>query len=150
MKILRLAAGILAGLVAVTAITESIEFVTVKLLSGRSMEYLAQNQDEYFAVRNRTGVLMFKQLYNFFAAVAGGYLMTLIASAYRKIGLYALVALQSLALVWGGFFSEFSTTGPAWIWMALIVLTPVGFLLGYRLRANRVLLEGDPKDTLAQ
>ena len=30
MKILRLGAGILAGLIAVTAITESVEFVTVR------------------------------------------------------------------------------------------------------------------------
>jgi len=45
MKILRLAFGIILGLIAITIITELIEFSTVKLLSGKSFEFLKNNQD---------------------------------------------------------------------------------------------------------
>lgn len=141
MKILLLALGIILGLMAITLITEFIEFSTVKLLSGKSFEYLKRNQTEYFEIRNQFWVLIFKLLYNFLAALTGGYLMTWLAKNFSKVGLYLLVGIQAVALIWGGFFSEFSNTAPTWLWFALIVITVAGIYQGYKIRMAKELLE---------
>ena len=137
MKILRLAFGIILGLIAITIITELIEFSTVKLLSGKSFEFLKNNQDEYFKIRNQFGVLLFKLFYNLLAAITGGYLMTWVTKSYHKIGLYVLTGIQTISLIWGGFFSEFSNTAPTWLWIALIVLTILGIYQGYNIRLKK-------------
>ena len=137
MKILRLAFGIILGLIAITIITELIEFSTVKLLSGKSFEFLKNNQDEYFKIRNQFGVLLFKLFYNLLAAITGGYLMTWVTKSYHKIGLYVLTGIQTISLIWGGFFSEFSNTAPTWLWITLIVLTILGIYQGYHIRLKK-------------
>ena len=139
MKILHLAFGIILGLIAITIITEVIEFSTVKLLSGKSFEFLKNNQDEYFKIRNQFGVLLFKLFYNLLAAITGGYLMTWVTKSYHKIGLYVLTGIQTISLIWGGFFSEFSNTAPTWLWIALIVLTILGIYQGYHIRLKKEL-----------
>ena len=131
---IRLIVGIIVGLFAITLVTEFIEFSTVLLLSGKSAEYLANNPQEYLEIRNQTGVLIFKAVYNLIAATIGGYLLTWIAKSQAKIGMYILVGVQTLSLVWAGFFSELSSTGPVWMWIALIILTPLGIYLGYRIK----------------
>ena len=137
MKILRLAFGIILGLIAITIITELIEFSTVKLLSGKSFEFLKNNQDEYFKIRNQFGVLLFKLFYNLLAAITGGYLMTWVTKSYHKIGLYVLTGIQTISLILGGFFSEFSNTAPTWLWITLIVLTILGIYQGYHIRLKK-------------
>ncbi len=137
MKILRLAFGIILGLIAITIITELIEFSTVKLLSGKSFEFLKNNQDQYFKIRNQFGFLLFKLFYNFLAAITGGYLMTWVTKSYQKIGLYVLIGIQTISLIWGGFFSEFSNTAPTWLWITLIVLTILGIYQGYHIRLKK-------------
>ena len=137
MKILRLAFGIILGLIAITIITELIEFSTVKLLSGKSFEFLKNNQDEYFKIRNQFGVLLFKLFDNLLAAITGGYLMTWVTKSYHKIGLYVLTGIQTISLIWGGFFSEFSNTAPTWLWITLIVLTILGIYEGYHIRLKK-------------
>ena len=130
----RLVAGTLVGLVAITFVAESIEFLIVRVLSGKSFDYLSTHQDEYFEIRNQSGILITKLLYNSVAAIIGGYLMAWIARAHARIGLAILIGIQVIALVWGGFFSELSETGPLWMWLALIVLTPAGIYVGCRIR----------------
>ncbi|MDX1521909.1 MAG: hypothetical protein R3264_09805 [Anaerolineae bacterium] len=134
MKILPLILGIVIGLMAITLVTELIEFTTVAILSGKSFADLSNDPQAYFAVRNRPGVLIFKIIYNFIAAIIGGYLTTWIAKSWAAIGVYLLIAIQTLLLVWAGFLSDLSTTGPVWMWIALIVITPIGIYAGYRLR----------------
>lgn len=137
MKILRLFLGIFVGLMAITLIAESIEFATVKTLSGHSFEFLKNNQDVYFKTRNQFSVIVFKLVYNLFAAAAGGYVMAWIAKSQHKIALCALIAIQTISFVWGGFFSEFSETAPTWLWVALIVLTALGIYLGHNFRIKQ-------------
>lgn len=142
MKIVRLVLGILVALMAITFVTEAIEFTTVKLVSGESYAYLSNNQQEYFRIRNQPGVLIFKVVYNFIAALTGGFLVAWISGFHARIGLYILIGIQTLSLVWAGFFSELSGTGPIWMWVALIVVTPVGIYLGYRIRTRNGLRIG--------
>jgi hypothetical protein len=139
MKLLRLAFGIILGLIAITLITESIEFSTVRLLSGESVEFLRNNQNEYFRVRNQTGFLVFKLFYNLLAAVSGGFLMTLVTRSYHRIGLYVLIGIQTISILWVGFFSKYSNTAPTWLWVTLVFLTIFGIYQGYSLRLKKEL-----------
>lgn len=137
MKIVRLILGVIVGLMAITFVAELIEFSTVKLVSGKSFAELSSNQEVYFEIRNQWGILVFKILYNFVAAMVGGYLVTWIAKSYATIGLYSLMGIQTLSLIWTGFLSELSDTGPLWMWIALLIVTPLGIYLGYRQRITQ-------------
>lgn len=146
MKAIRLILGIMVGLVAITLVAETIEFVTVKLVSGESFAFLSSNQETYFAVRNQIGILLFKMVYNFVAAVVAGYLLSWVARQWAGIGVLVLTALQTASLIWAGFFSELAATGPMWMWIGLIVLTPLGLYFGYRFKAGSgdVMVSAEP------
>ena len=132
MHILRFLLGVIMGLFMITFITESIEFLTVKLISGQPFSDLTSNQEEYLAVRNQGGVLAFKMVYNFFASVCGGFVAAWVAKKYAFRAVLTLIIIQSVALIWAGFISEYASTGPMWMWLLLTLLTPVGVYLGYR------------------
>ena len=90
-----------------------------------------------FAIRNQGGVLAFKMIYNLLAAVVGGYMAAWIAKENAGKASIALIVIQSISLIWAGFFSELSSSGPMWMWAMLIVITPIGIFAGYKLRANQ-------------
>lgn len=137
MKIIWLVIGIVAGLFAITLVAESIEFTTVWLVSGESVTALTTEQEMYFAIRNQWGILLFKGVYNLLAAVVGGYVTAWIAGFHRNLAAYILIAIQSLSLIWAGFFSELASTGPTWMWIMLLIVTPIGIYAGYRFKAEK-------------
>lgn len=63
--------------------------------------------------------------------------MTWVTKSYHKIGLYVLIGIQTISLIWGGFFSDFSNTAPTWLWITLIVLTILGIYQGYNIRLKK-------------
>lgn len=136
MKIVRIVLSVLAGLILISFITESIEFLIVKLASGQSMEYLSTNQNLYFEVRNQTGILIAKMFYTSLSAVIAGIVTTLIAKSAAKMAIGILATLQTVSLIWAGFLSDLSSTGPVWMWVALIILVPTSIFLGHRLKAQ--------------
>ena len=145
MKYVRLLLSIIIGMVVVTLIVEGIEFFLVSSISGKDLEYLESNQDVYFETRNTPSILAAKLVYTLVAAGISGYLVSLIAGSLARIGVLLLITIQTAALIWGGFFSEWSSTAPIWLWLALIVVTGAGFYLGYhiRQRSARRKLEGE-------
>ena len=50
MTLVRIIIGVVAGLIAITLIAESVEFVTVKIISGKSYSQLTVNESGYFEV----------------------------------------------------------------------------------------------------
>lgn len=137
MKYVKLVFGIIIGLLVITIIAESIEFFIVKFVSQKTFAELSENQSEYFTIRNRTWILIFKIFYSLLAAIIGGYLSAWISSKMAKTAIYTLIIIQIVAIFWGGFFSEFSSTGPVWMWIYLSVILPVGIWIGYKLESKR-------------
>jgi hypothetical protein len=132
MKYLRLIAALFVGLLVISLLTEAIEFLLVRLVAGQPFDYLRNNPDEYFAVRNRTWILVAKMGYSFLAAAVGGYLTARISGAKARPAVIALIGIQAAALLWAAFFSELAATGPRWMWLVLVVVIPAGIWQGYR------------------
>lgn len=137
MTILRLIIGVLVGLFAITLVAESIEFVTVKIISGMKFSELTNNESGYFEARNTTGVLFFKATYSFLAGIIGGYLTSWISLGKPQLAIFLLIGIQILSLIWAGFFSDLSQTGPIWMWIYLIVIIPLGISFGHRILVKK-------------
>ncbi len=136
MKYVRLIIGVIIGLIVITITAEVIEFTIVKLVSGKSFEDLQTNQIEYFNIRNRIWILIAKIIYSLFAGIIGGYLTTWISNELAKIAILILVLIQIVSLIWGGFFSDLSVTGPLWMWIYLLIIIPIGVWTGYKWKSK--------------
>lgn len=137
MKVVRIIIGVVAGLIAITLIAESVEYVTIKIISGKSFAELTTDESGYFEVRNTIGILLFKILYSFFAGIVGGYLTSKISLARPQLAIFLLIGIQVLSLIWGGFYSELSQTGPIWMWIYLIIVIPMGISLGHKINVKK-------------
>ena len=137
MTVARIIIGVFVGLIAITLVAESIEFVTVKIISGKSFSELTTDESGYFEIRNTIGILLFKILYSLLAGVTGGYLSSLISTQRPQLSVYILTGLQVLSLIWAGFFSELSQTGPIWMWIYLIIVIPMGISLGHKINVKK-------------
>ena len=131
MKVVRLILGVLAGLITITIVTESIEFLIVIIASGESTEELTTNQKLYFAIRNQPIILISKLVYTTGAGIIGGFLTALISKSLPRPAALVLIVVQLVSLIWAGFISDLSSTGPVWMWVALIILVPSGIYYGY-------------------
>jgi hypothetical protein len=132
MKYIRVVLGIIIGLLVITIVAEVIEFTLVKSVSGTSFEALQADEQEYFNVRNRTWILISKVFYSLIAGIFGGYITTWISKEKAKIAIYILLFFQIVFLIWAGFISELSETGPLWMWGYLLIIIPIGIWIGYR------------------
>lgn len=132
MKYIRLVVGVVCGLLVITIVAEGVEFTIVKSVSGKSFETLQANQQEYFDIRNRTWILISKVLYSLIAGILGGFVTTWISKEKAKMAIYILLLIQIVSLIWGGFISELSETGPLWMWGYLLIIIPIGIWIGYR------------------
>ncbi len=132
MKYFKLILGVVIGLLTVTLVAELIEFTIVKSISNKSFEYLKENQSEYFSFRNRNWILISKMFYSLFAAIVGGYFATWISKSMSEIAIKILIGIQMISLIWGGFISDLSSTGPVWMWIYLLIIIPIGIWIGYK------------------
>lgn len=123
----------LAGLFLITLIAESIEFGLVAAINGG----IITDQNVYFAIRNRPPVLACKLVYNTVAAIAGGFVCAWVAGRMPMFHASLLAAIQTAGFIYGMAFSEFASTTPQWMWIALTFITIAGILFGARLQANR-------------
>ena len=132
MDLLRGIVGVLAGMAVISIVVETLEFTLVNALSGGAIADMA----EYFAVRNRPGVLAAKVAYTTLAAVLGGYVTAKVAGAAEMKYASVAASLQTFALIYGMNASEYGPFTPTWTWIALIVLTGPAILLGAAVRAQ--------------
>ena len=139
MKVLRIFISVFVGLIAITLVAESIELITVKVISGKSFSELTANESVYFEVRNTIGILLFKILYSFLAGISGGYLASRISLSRAHLTIRLLIGIQVLSLVWAGFLSELNQTGPVWMWIYMIVIIPSGIVFGHKINLRKTL-----------
>lgn len=138
MKFIRFFIGLIVGMFLLTVLTEGIEFIIIKTLSGDSFEYLSTHQKEYFEIRNQPLILFLKIIYTLGASFLAGFVATYIAQKTSTILLVSFIGIQLLGIIYGAFFSEFSDSTPLWMWVTLMVLIPLGIFYGY-LRAEKLI-----------
>jgi len=133
LRVVRSLAGVVAGLLLISALAEGVEFALVTAINGTP----AVDPAEYFAIRNLPWFLALKLAYNTAAAIAGGYLAALIAGAAEARQGLALAVFQTLAFAWALTQPEVSRWTPAWVWLALMILSFAGIVYGASLRTRR-------------
>lgn len=126
MSIGRGLAGVLAGLVLISLLTEGLEFLLVSLVNGR----VVREPKAYFAVRNRWWFLAGKACYNTIFATVGGYAAAAVAGPHGFMYAISLAVLQTVFLIWGATRSEYSRFTPRWMWVFLTVATAPAIIAG--------------------
>ena len=136
-KYIRLAIGVVAGMIVISVVAEAIELLVVLGVSGNSYETLRSDSSKYFEVRNQPYILVAKMGYTFFAAALAGLATAKIAGNARKPAIVALTVLQVGLLLWAGFISSMSTTGPREMWIGLCFAVAIGVNTGYKLLSKK-------------
>ncbi len=148
MSILRLIIGVLIGLLSISVIVEVIELIIVVNISDLDFSEATnpEYQQEYFIARNAPLILAAKMIYSIIGGFVGGFLASIIAGDKAKTAVIAVTLLQIVSLIWAGFFSDFSITGPTWMWIALMIIIPIGIWIGYLQRLKMITNRGTTND----
>ena len=137
MKIVRLIIGVLVTMTVLTIVVESLEFLIVKVVSGKSMTHFSDHQSEYFMIRNQTWILVLKAVYTFLAAYLAAYLGIKITKYLRQSFFIIIVVLQATVFIYAMLFSAFKDTLPTYYWLLLLVLVLSGISIGhYQIKQN--------------
>ncbi len=137
---IRSAAALIVGVLSISLIVEPIEFLLVAGLNNG----ITTDPEVYFAIRNQPSMLAAKVVYNFFAAVAGGWLVGWVAGRQEVLHGMALAFVQTISFVFALTVSQFADSTPLWMWLVLIVITVIGVMWGARLRAASVATAARP------
>ena len=124
--------AVLGGLGVISLVVEALEFTLVTAASGGRVTDMAQ----YFAIRNQTGILAAKLVYNTVAAILGGYVTARVAMADEMRHAAAAAAAQTVALIWGFTAGEFASYTPIWMRIALVILMGPAMMVGAAVRAR--------------
>ena len=141
MNLLRSVLALLVGLGLFRLVVALLETVLVGASAGGAVT----NEAEYFAVRNRPGMLAAALGYNMMAAFLAGYVTAKIAGAQEMMHAGVAAAVQTAALIWGFTAGEYASSTPVWTRIALVSLTGPAMMAGalIRARAAEVRLEPD-------
>ncbi len=124
----------LGGIGLVSIVVETLEFTLVNAVAGGTILDMAG----YFAVRNRPVILGAKLVYNTLAAVLGGYMTAKVAGTREMAHAGVAALVQTAALIWGFTAGEYAAFTPAWMRIALVLLTGPAMLAGASIRARAV------------
>jgi hypothetical protein len=142
-NLLRSIVSVIVGLLVISFIAETIEFLLVTAINGS----VTSDPGVYFGVRNRPLLLALKLVYNSLASLIGGYTAAWIAGRAGARHAMVLAAVQALALVWGMTASPYAQLTPLWMWITLILVMTPAIVTGGALRARRA-REGKAKPSL--
>lgn len=134
MNPLRSIIAVLGGIGLVSIVVETLEFTLVNAVAGGTILDMAG----YFAVRNRPVILGAKLVYNTLAAVLGGYMTAKVAGTREMAHAGVAALVQTAALIWGFTAGEYAAFTPAWMRIALVLLTGPAMLAGASIRARAV------------
>ena len=138
---LRSILAILGGIGLVSLVTQLLETTLVGAAAGGQVTDMAH----YFEVRNRPSILAAGLVYNTVAGVLGGYMTARIAGqqemAHARIAALVLTA----SLIYGFTGGEYARFTPAWMRIALIMLTGPAMLAGAMVRARAAKADPEPK-----
>jgi len=124
--------AVVAGVMLVSMVVETLEFGLVALVEGRPVT----DPVSYYGVRNRPWFLGVKLIYTAVAAVSGGYVTAWIAGSAPIRHAVVLAVLQTLAFAWAVVQPDLRVWMPGWMWAAVAAVTAAGILAGARLRVS--------------
>lgn len=130
MTIVRSIVAVLGGLAVISLLVEPLEFSLVNAVADAPIG----SMQEYFAVRNRPGLLAAKLVYNALAAVLGGYLTAKIAGTAEMRHGALVAAAQTAAFIWGFTVGDYASYTPVWMRVALTLVTAPAILAGAAIR----------------
>lgn len=134
MAMLRSVLAVLAGLVLISIIVESLEFGLVAFVNRG----VTTDPDVYFSVRNRPGFLAAKLVYNTAGAIVGGWLAAWLAGRSPIGHGVALAVVQTAAFGWALANPSLRRSTPDWMWASLIAVTFAGIVAGSLLQRRRI------------
>ena len=132
MGLIRSVVAVLGGIGLVSIVVEVLEFTLVNAVAGGRVTDMAG----YFAVRNRPIMLGAQLGYNSIAAVLGGYLTARVAGTREVLHGSVAALLKTMALAWGFTAGEYAGFTPAWMRIALVLVTGPAMLVGASIRAR--------------
>ena len=124
--------AVLAGLGLTSIVVEVLEFTLVSAVGGGAIPDMAG----YFAVRNRPAMLGAALAYTALGGVLGGYLTAKVAADRAMLHTAAAAGAKTLALIWGFTAGEHAGFTPAWMRVALVLLTGLAMMAGGAVRAR--------------
>jgi hypothetical protein len=125
-QLIRTILAVITGLIAITLIVEPIEFLLVTIVNGG----MTTDPYEYFLIRNRGWFLALKVIYNTVAAAIAGYLTARIAGRAPMSHAGVVALLQTIAFGFAFAMPELRATTPDWMWVTLIIVTPIAVVAG--------------------
>jgi len=138
--------AVLGGIVLISLVVESVEFMVVNATATEPLIDFA----DYFAVRNRPGILGAKLVYNTAAALLGGYMVAKIAGYAELLHAGVAALIQTAVLVSSAFGQgEYAQYTPGWMWVALVVLTGPAMMGGAAVRARAARVEDTPMEDVS-
>ena len=132
MNFVRSLVAILGGIGLISIVAELLEFTLVAAAAGGPLT----DMEAYFAIRNRPSILAAKLVYNTVAAILGGYLTARIAGRQEMEHVRIAALVQTAALIYGFTVGEYAAYTPAWMRIALVMLTAPAMLAGGMVRAR--------------
>jgi hypothetical protein len=132
MGMIRSVVAVLGGIGLISIVVEVLEFTLVNAVSDGTVT----DMQGYFAVRNHPAILTAKLGYSSIGAVLGGYLTARVAGRREMLHASAAAFLQTMALIWGFTAGEYAEFTPAWMRVALVLLTGPAMLVGGSIRAR--------------
>lgn len=130
---LRTAGGVVAGILLVSVIAETIEFGLVSLVNGG----MPRDPAQYFSIRNGDAFLAAKYACNGIAGMIGGYVAAWIARARPLAHGVVVAALQAIAFAAVTTNPEVAATAPTSAWIGFAFVTCAGMIAGAWARALR-------------
>ncbi len=131
MNPVRSAIAVLSGVAIVSLVVEPLELTLVRAVADGPIT----NEAEYFAIRNRPGILVVKIVSTTLAGILAGYVTAKVAGTNEMTHASFAASLQTLALVNGMLSGPSASSTPVWVWIGLILLTGPAILLGASIRA---------------
>jgi hypothetical protein len=117
------------------------------VLVGAAANGPVTNEAEYFAVRNRPGMLFAALGYNCVAAFLAGYVVARIAGGREMMLAGLAAAVQTIVLIWAFTAGEYAGYTPVWTRIALVLLIGPAMLAGAAIRARAAKLEAHLEGT---
>jgi hypothetical protein len=118
--------AIVGGPVMMSVILRSLGLTLVNAVAGAPVTTVEQ----YFAIRNRPGILAAELVYTALAAVLAGYVTAKIATTDQIKYAAGAAALQTMIFIYGFTAADTASYTPVWMRIALVLLVGPAILFG--------------------
>ena len=140
---LRSVVAVVGGVLLLNFMSSTLQSTLVSVLAQGT----PADEAAYLAVRNRPSVLAIALVTHVLAATLAGYIVAKIAAVHEVR--HAIAAALLLAAGYAStFMTENALLPPAWVRIAMVVLTPLALVGGAHIRAEARVIQAEPAGTV--